>query len=175
MINIKKVLFILLIVPYVLSAKSNTEKIGDFLTFALPSIAYGSTWYFDDAEGRTEFYTTYGVTMATTVALKYTVREKRPDNDDRDSFPSGHTASAISGAVFMHKRYGFMYALPLYVGAIYTGYSRIQVNRHHPRDVAAGTAIGALSAWYFTTPNEKFHITPIVDSHYQGVNVTLRF
>jgi len=165
-------LFILSVGSY---AKSNTEKIGDFLTFAIPATAYVSSFYFDDEEGRMEFYKTYGVTMATTVALKYTVREKRPDNDDRDSFPSGHTASAISGAVFMHKRYGLNYALPLYVGAIYTGYSRIQVNRHHPRDVAAGVVVGALSAWYFTTPNEKFHVTPMVDSKYKGLQVQYKF
>jgi membrane-associated phospholipid phosphatase len=156
-------------------AKSNTEKLGDFLTFTVPAAAYGSTFYFDDEEGRTEFYKAYGVTMVSTVALKYTVRAERPDNDDRDSFPSGHTASAVSGAVFMHKRYGFAYALPLYVGAAYTGYSRIHVNRHHPRDVLAGTILGALSAWYFTTPNEKFHIMPIVNSEYKGISVKYQF
>ena len=170
-----KKLLILLIAIQLTHAKSNTEKIGDFLTFAIPATAYASAWYFDDEEGRMEFYKTYGLTMATTVALKYTVREKRPDNNDRDSFPSGHTASAISGAVFMHKRYGLGYALPLYAGAIYTGYSRIQVNRHHPRDVAAGALVGGLWAWYFTEPNEKFHITPTIDSRYKGVQLRYHF
>jgi len=170
-----KILLVLFTLTYTLSAKSNTEKIGDFLTFVIPATAYGSTFYFDDTEGRTEFYKSYRTAMLSTVALKYTVREKRPDNNDRDSFPSGHTTSAISGAVFVHKRYGWEYALPLYAGAIYTGYSRIQVNRHHPRDVAAGAVIGALSAWYFTTPNEKFHVTPMLDSKYKGMNVSYTF
>ena len=165
----------MMLITQLLVAKSNTEKIGDFLTFAVPATAYGGTFYFDDEEGRTEFYKSYGTTMLATVALKYTVREKRPDNNDRDSFPSGHTASAISGAVFIHKRYGLSYALPLYAGAIYTGYSRIQVNRHHPRDVAAGAIIGALSSWYFTTPNEKFHVTPVIDSDYKGVTINYSF
>jgi membrane-associated phospholipid phosphatase len=171
----KRLIFITLLGVSSLLGKSNTEKLGDFLTFAVPAAAYGSTFYFDDDEGRTEFYKAYGATMLSTVALKHTVRAKRPDNDDRDSFPSGHTASAVSGAVFMHKRYGFAYALPLYVGAIYTGYSRIHVNRHHPRDVLAGTVVGALSSWYFTTPNEKFHITPIIDSAYKGISINYRF
>ena len=170
-----KKLFILLFAIQFIHAKSNTEKIGDFLSFAIPATSYASTWYFDDEEGRMEFYKTYGSTMATTVALKYTVREKRPDNNDRDSFPSGHTSSSISGAVFMHQRYGLEYALPLYVGAIYTGYSRIHVNRHHPRDVVAGAIIGGLWAWYFTEPNEKFHISPTVDSAYKGVQISYNF
>ena len=156
-------------------AKSNTEKIGDFLTFAIPAMAYGSTFYFDDADGRTEFYKAYGATMGTTVALKYTVREKRPDNDDMDSFPSGHTSSAVSGAVFIHRRYGLAYAIPAYLGAIYVGYSRIHVNRHHPRDVFAGAVIGALSGWYFVDPLQKLSVTPEVGSDYKGIQIHYKF
>jgi len=127
----KKQILIIMILSQLIYAKSNTEKIGDFFAFAIPAVAYGSTFYMDDEEGREQFYWAYGTTMATTVALKYTVKEKRPDNNDRDSFPSGHTSSVVSSAVFIHKRYGLEYALPAYLGAIYTGYSRIHVNRHH--------------------------------------------
>jgi len=152
-------------------AKSNTEKIGDFLTFAIPAAAYGSTFYMDDEEGRMQVYKAYGTTMLSTVALKYTVRAKRPDNNDRDSFPSGHTSSTVSSAVFMHRRYGFTYALPAYLGAIYTGYSRILVNRHHPRDVLAGAVIGAVSSWYFVDPLQRLSVTPEVGSDYHGLQV----
>jgi len=170
-----KQILILLLLTTTIYAKSTTEKIGDFFAFTIPALAYGSTFYFDDEEGRTEFYKAYGVTMVSTVALKYTVRAKRPDNDDRDSFPSGHTSSAISSAVFIHKRYGFLAAVPLYAGAVYTGYSRIQVNRHHPRDVAAGAVIGALSAWYFTTAYRGIQIIPHIDDSFQGVQINYRF
>jgi len=96
----------LLMIPLLymqLNAKSKTEKIGDVLATALPLVALSSTFYTNDKKGRDEFYKSYGSTMLTTVALKYTVREKRPDNNDRDSFPSGHTSSAISSAVFIYK------------------------------------------------------------------------
>ena len=156
-------------------AKSNTEKIGDLLTFAIPAAAYGSTFYMNDEEGREQFYWAYGTTMVTTNVLKYTVREKRPDNDDRDSFPSGHTSSAVSGAVFIHRRYGFTYAIPAYLGAIYTGYSRIHVNRHHPRDVLAGAVIGAVSSWYFVDPLQKLSVTPEVGSKYKGIQINYKF
>ena len=156
-------------------AKSNTEKIGDFFAFAIPALAYGSTFYMDDEEGREQFYWAYGTTMTTTVALKYTVKEKRPDNNDRDSFPSGHTSSVVSSAVFIHKRYGLEYALPAYLGAIYTGYSRIHVNRHHPRDVVAGAVIGAVSSWYFVDAFKKVSITPEVGSEYKGIQINYKF
>jgi len=171
---IKKLLLIALCTSMLL-AKSNTQKIGDFLASAIPAVAYGSTFFMDDEEGREQFYWAYGATMATTVALKYTVREKRPDTDTRDSFPSGHTSSAVSGAVFIHKRYGFGYALPAYLGAIYTGYSRIHVNRHHPRDVLAGAAIGAISSWYFVDSFEKLQISPEVGSDYKGIQINYKF
>jgi len=171
---IKKLLLTALCTSMLL-AKSNTEKIGDFFAFVIPATAYGSTFYFDDPEGRTEFYKAYGTTMLSTVALKYTVREKRPDNNDRDSFPSGHTSSTVSSAVFIHKRYGFEYALPVYFGAIYTGYSRIHVNRHHPRDVFAGVAIGAISSWYFVDSFEKLQISPEVGSDYKGIQINYKF
>jgi len=170
----KIILTILLLTPYIY-AKSNTEKIGDFFALAIPLTAYGTTYYQDDEDGRTEFYKSYGTNLAMTMALKYTVKEKRPDNSDEDSFPSGHTSTTINSAVFMHKRYGLSYALPLYAGAIYTGYSRIHSDRHHPKDVLAGALLGAVSAWYFTTPSKHFNITPVVDNQYKGINMSYNF
>ena len=170
----KIILTILLLTPYIL-AKSNTEKIGDFFALAIPLTTYGTTYYQDDEEGRTEFYKSYGTNLAMTMALKYTVKEKRPDNSDEDSFPSGHTSTTVNSAVFMHKRYGLSYALPLYAGAIYTGYSRIHSNRHHPKDVVAGALLGTVSAWYFTTPHNKLNITPTVNKTYKGLNISYNF
>ena len=61
-----------------LYAKSNTEKAGDILQIAIPLVAYGTTLYLNDEEGKNEFYKSYGTTLGMTYALKYTVREKRP-------------------------------------------------------------------------------------------------
>src|SRR5690606_12933435 len=35
---------------------SSTSKVGDVLAFAIPTAAYGSTYYMDDKEGRQQFY-----------------------------------------------------------------------------------------------------------------------
>jgi len=172
----KKIVFLIFcVLSSHVNAKSNTEKLGDFFAFAIPATAYASTFYMDDKEGRMQFYKSYGTTMLSTIALKYTVRAKRPDNDDRDSFPSGHTSSVMSGAVFIHRRYGLEYAIPAYIGAIYTGYSRIHVNRHHYRDVIAGAAIGAVSSWYFVDSMKKLNIVPEVSSEYKGIQLHYKF
>ena len=71
------------------------------------------------------------------------------------SFPSGHTSAAFSGASFIHFRYGLKYGIPLYCLASFTGYSRIHANKHHIEDVMAGAGIAILSSWYFTSPYSK--------------------
>jgi len=158
-----------------LYAKDTTQKIGDILQIAIPLAAYGTTLYLDDKEGQWQFYKSYGTSLAATYALKYTVREKRPDSDSKDSFPSGHTSSAFSGATFIYKRYGFKYAILPYLGAIYTGYSRVHSHRHYTRDVVAGAIIGSASSWFFTSPYKNLDITPEVGAGYKGIQVNYKW
>ena len=173
----QKVLVILgvLFLPIFLNAKSNTQKIGDVLGMAIPLSAYGTTLYLDDKVGQREFYKSYGSTLLATYALKYSVREQRPDTKEKDSFPSGHTSSAFSGAAFIHKRYGLKYAVMPYLGAIYTAYSRVHSNRHYIQDVIAGAVIGVASSWYFTTSYKDVDIIPIVGANYKGIEVKYRW
>jgi len=166
---------ILLAMNNVIYAKSTTEIVGDVLQILIPAGAYGTSLYLSDKNGQMQFYKSYGTTMGATYILKYTVREKRPDSNNRDSFPSGHTSSAFAGASFIHKRYGLKYAILPYLAAIYTGYSRVYANRHHTRDVVAGAAIGILSNWYFVTPYKNLQITPILDSDSKGINFSYKW
>ncbi|SFV59108.1 Membrane-associated phospholipid phosphatase [hydrothermal vent metagenome] len=158
-----------------LYAKSNTEKLGDILQIAIPSTAYATTLYLDDKEGQMEFYKAYGITLATTNVLKYGVREQRPDSDTKDSFPSGHTSVSFFGASFIHKRYGFEYAVIPYIGAIYTGYSRVHSKRHYTHDVIAGAIVGIASSWYFATSYKNLDIKPMVGTDYKGVEISYRW
>lgn len=158
-----------------LYAKSSSETIGDILAIGLPLSAYSTTLYLDDKEGEIEFYKNYATTMGTTLLLKYTVREERPDTKERDSFPSGHTSSAFSGASFIHMRYGFKYALIPYLAAIYTGYTRVESNRHHPIDVYAGAVLGMLSSWYFVSRYENVEIAPVIENDFKGLTVSYKW
>ena len=158
-----------------LSAKSNTETLGDILAAALPLGAYGATLYNQDKEGQYQMYNSYGATMATVVALKYTIKEERPDKSNNRSFPSGHTASAFAGAGFIHKHYGLKYAIVPYILATYTGYSRVHESKHFTRDVLAGATIATLSNWYFVEPYKNFKISPTATSEFQGIKVSYKF
>lgn len=47
--------------------------------------------------------------MAGTVnGMKYSIARMRPDGSRRNSFPSGHTATAFLTATMLHKEYGWM-------------------------------------------------------------------
>ena len=122
-----------------------------------------------------QFYKSYSASMITTYILKYTVKEKRPDSNNRDSFPSGHTSSAFAGASFVHMRYGLKQAIIPYLAAIFTAYSRVDANKHHPIDVVAGAAIGILSNYYFVTPYKNLNVTPLYENNFKGLSLNYKW
>lgn len=99
------------------------------------------------------------LTILTNV-LKYTFREKRPDSSARNSFPSGHTATAFMGAELMRIEYGPYWGLGGYCVATAVGLLRIYNGRHWLNDVIAGAGIGILSArigfWMLPLYNKWF-------------------
>jgi membrane-associated phospholipid phosphatase len=139
----------------------DTEKTATVLQIMIPSIAYGTTRYFDDEEGQIQFYKSFGTNIGVTYGLKYGVKRERPNREDNYSFPSGHTSATFQSASFIHKRYGLKYALPAYIGATFVGWSRVYSEQHYTHDVVAGAVIGSGFSYYFTTPYK-----------YRDINVT---
>lgn len=80
--------------------------------------------------------------VALTLVLKHTVGRVRPDGTTADSFPSAHAATALYAAFA-----GPLFPVPLMVAwATLVAWSRVRLCRHHPSDVVAGLAIGAVAA-----------------------------
>lgn len=77
---------------------------------------------------------------------KRAVGEKRPDSDARNSFPSGHTATAFMGAELVRKEYGCTAGVCAYTLAAGVAVMRLYNNRHWLNDVFAGAGMGILSA-----------------------------
>jgi len=79
--------------------------------------------------------------------LKKAVPERRPDGEDKESFPSEHAAQCVAAAMIIEREY------PREVGALAYGLaaavslSRVESGKHYPRDVIAGAAIGAAVVW----------------------------
>ena len=126
---------------------STVSKIGDYMQVAVPAYALGMAVSEPGWEGTKQFAYSFGAMEATVYSLKYMTKERRPNKTDHHSFPSGHTASAFSGATFIHQRYGFKQAIIPYAMAGYTAYSRIVTDKHYWWDTVAGAAISAVMTW----------------------------
>lgn len=93
--------------------------------------------------------TTIVMVTAVSRCLKIGVHEWRPDHSATNSFPSGHTGLAFSGAELLRLEYGNTSPwIPAagYTVALATGALRIYNDRHWMGDVLAGVAIGVVSA-----------------------------
>jgi len=153
---------------------NSIERSGDIIQILIPSIAYGTTLYLDDEEGRSQFYKSFSTNLAVTYGLKYSINRKRPNGSEL-SFPSGHTSAAFQGAAFIHERYGFKYALPAYLGATFVGYSRVEADKHYTSDVIAGAIIGTLSSFYFTTKYNGYTVKPTVNNGAYGIGISKKW
>jgi len=88
------------------------------------------------------------IAVSTTMALKYSVKEERPDQSDDLSFPSGHTSIAFTNAALLYYEYkdsNLWYASSGFLFATATGILRIANNKHYTSDVLAGAGIGLAS------------------------------
>ncbi len=87
------------------------------------------------------------ITMAVLTNIgKYTFKEKRPDSNARNSFPSGHTATVFTGAELMREEYGLGMGIGAYTVAAGVAFLRLYNGRHWLNDVIAGAGVGILSA-----------------------------
>jgi membrane-associated phospholipid phosphatase len=153
-------------------ASDGVENAGSVIRTLIPAVAYGTTFYLHDKDGRSQFYKSFFSNLAVTYALKATVDKTRPDGSNNESFPSGHSSVAFQGAAFIGKRYGLKYGIPAYLGATFVAWSRVQSDNHYTIDVVAGAAIGIVSSLIFTKPYKGFVVTPLVDNGFYGVGIS---
>lgn len=144
------------------SSQKAVRTSTDVMLIALPAAALASTIIMQDWEGLKEGAISASVTLAATLALKYTIKETRPDYSNRHSFPSGHSSVTFAAATFIGKRYGWKYSIPAYALSAYTAWGRVYGKKHHWWDVAAGAAIGAATSFIFTHPYMKKHEVALV-------------
>jgi membrane-associated phospholipid phosphatase len=94
-----------------------------------------------------------GTATAICEGLKFLTKEKRPDSNELDSFPSGHATAAFAVATAqstLHPRQAWLW----YTGATLISWSRLRLNRHHPQDVAAGALLGwGVTKWEMSEPH----------------------
>jgi hypothetical protein len=125
------------------------SKTGDIAGQVVPNVLYAGgmiawSYYGDELAGPRAQMMIGATTEAVliTTVLKYTIREKRPDSNQRTSFPSGHSTSAFAFASVVGAEHGWRWGVPAYALATFVGWSRINDNQHFLHDVLAGATIG---------------------------------
>ena len=158
--HFKTLLFLLAILfSTLLKAQDKTiTTLGDVLIFTMPATALGSSIIIGDQKGAWQFTKGFLLNQALNIGLKTAIDKPRPDLSNNSSFPSGHTSITFQSAAFIQKRYGWKYGAAAYALAGFTGYSRIQADKHDGWDVLAGAIIGVGSSYIFTTPYQKEHM-----------------
>ncbi|MDR1476980.1 MAG: phosphatase PAP2 family protein [Rickettsiales bacterium] len=138
---------------YRLRSDNTVETIGDMVQMVIPLSALAYSAAIGDGEGVWQWTEAVGSAALATQALKYTVKEERPYEEEDSkglTFPSGHTSFAFSGAAYWQRRYGWEIGAPMYAGAAFVAYSRVHARKHNWFDVAAGAAIGYGFNYLFT-------------------------
>ncbi|HEX6019677.1 MAG TPA: phosphatase PAP2 family protein [Burkholderiaceae bacterium] len=131
-----------------------TREAGDVLSVAMPVATLGVELWRGERTGALQFTESFVVTVAATELLKRTTHVERPDGTNDQSFPSGHASRAFASATYVHRRYGWQHAWPLYGLATYVGYTRVASDRHRWADVAGSAAVAALSSWWLVDPKQ---------------------
>jgi len=140
------------------SQNKTLETSGDVLLITMPVVAVGTTLIIGDKKGTWQFAKGFLINQVATLSLKVVIEKDRPNMENRDAFPSGHTSTTFQSASFIQKRYGWKYGIPAYLLAGITGYSRIDSDHHDFTDVLAGAIIGVGSSYLFTTPYQQEHM-----------------
>lgn len=165
--------------PYIRSQREENVRIStDIGVCALPITAATLCLVNNDWEGFKQGLIAGGVSVGSTLLLKYSVREPRPDYSNNLSFPSGHSSVAFTSAAFIQRRYGWGAGLPAYMVASYVGWGRIYAKKHNWWDVVAGAALGTAAAYLFTTPFASKHnlsLAPVATDDKWGLSLSMSF
>jgi len=148
------------------------EKPGPVRTFAVVFAHSGDSWFWGMAmlilwlagwlTGNTFWmrwpvYELFWISLlaALVMALKFTIRRRRPEgewgaiyrNTDPHSFPSGHAARAFLIAVIASFLGPTWLALILWIWAPLVSLARVAMGVHYISDVLAGAIVGIAVAW----------------------------
>ena len=140
-------------------------KFGDWAGKMYPNMIYTGAALLSAAFGherglvRAEEMALASIYSGSVAALmKITFQEGRPNNPvDRKSFPSGHATTAFAFAGIVGAEHGVWAAIPAYIIATNTAYSRINDNKHYLHDVVGGATLGlsyALGIYYIRKERE---------------------
>lgn len=141
---------------------------GDVMQMGLPFIALCTAYAQDrhqdsGLDNSEQFLHRYAFVNGVVNTAKFTFREARPAPHQHNytSFPSGHTASAFSGAAYLAATHTSWWVRVSALGAAsLVAYSRVESRYHHPQDVFAGAALASAVMFLPKSDSTQYFVTP---------------
>ncbi len=128
------------------------QDVGDITQLIPGATGLGMALGTKDWKGARQWTWSLLLSGGTVNLLKATNEKYRPDATNLESFPSGHTQGSFFGAGYMLQRYGPKWGIPAMMLGAYTGYSRVQGQKHFADDVISGMSIALFSTWLLVEP-----------------------
>lgn len=147
-----------------LYAETWVQYVPVFLDVSLPLAGVKSQT--DFTTRFTKAVLSYGIMNAVVRITKNVVDEQRPDGSAWNSFPSGHTATAFTGAELMRQDYGWGWGTAAYASGVYVAAMRVVHKRHWWWDTCAGAAVGigsSLAAEALTPAIVDYIVNPAIN------------
>jgi membrane-associated phospholipid phosphatase len=104
------------------------------------------------------------VNLVYTEVIKVAARRERPNGQDNQSFPSGHTSNSFALAAVAERHYGWKLGVPAYLLAGIVGASRLEQDKHYLSDVVAGATLGYIVGRTVVRVNSR----PLGDGAHRG-------
>ena len=131
--------------PALADSRAAWGRASDVGRTGLAALALGVPALDGDWRGARQSLVAMGGTSLVTGALKYSIRERRPDGSNHHSFPSGHTSLSFAAAASIDQRFGWKAGVPAHLVAGFVGLARVKADKHYWHDVVVGAAIGEVA------------------------------
>ncbi|MBI3299873.1 MAG: phosphatase PAP2 family protein [Elusimicrobia bacterium] len=149
---------------------------------AAMAATYAGGWYGDNETAKEAGllgFEALSLAGIQTLILKVSVDRLRPDETDRQAFPSGHTSASFALASLAGSRWGWKIGLPSSMLAAFVGYTRMERRNHYFSDVIFGAGLGIASgrAVYKGRRNaypDRYAVSPYVSPFGAGLSVRFR-
>jgi hypothetical protein len=159
----------------------NISKYGDEFGTSLvgPLIAAGQLIW--DPENSYSHIRALIYTTGVTHILKESIRRDRPNSQNHQSMPSGHSSSAFATATSLTYAYGWKAGALMYPVATFVAFSRLADDAHWFSDTVAGAFIGVWMgrATFYSLENPSHSsawiVTPVIAHDRVGVSFDLEF
>lgn len=149
-----------------------TDFGNSFGTRYLNVVVAGTQMIWDRSNGLAHLEALLGTTVMVT-AIKKSVNRTRPNGENQDSFPSGHTSAAFASSASLAYAYGWKAAIPAYALTSLTFMARMEDNKHWFSDLVVATSIGIF--WARASGIHHNYLSPIILKEGGGVEFSYNF